>query len=195
MEYNIIINQAALRRWIEKGQVDADDAIIVAFIRGLHPDDPVVKRFMHGDFFRLHLGWLLQEMPVLKFTSDRLSRRLHALEKEGVVELLHVVDEKKQFKLYGRLSATYYREERKERERTGTTVGENTHGCLDRGCPSPTPWVKTPIDHKKDDHKRDRPAPLLTGEAGAAPREEEPDAADIAALIASLPWKKGSAAQ
>lgn len=193
MEYNIIINQAALRRWIEKDKVDLVDAIIIAFIRGLHPDDPVVAKYMHGDYYRIHLGWVLQELPVLHITKDWLSRRLHALQAQGILDVKRLVDEKKQFKLYARLSQTYYLEERRAKE--SVTMGLYSHGTVDHGTSDQTPTVPAPIDHKDNDHKRDRPAPLLTGEAGAAPREEEPGTADIAALIASLPWKKGIAAQ
>jgi hypothetical protein len=166
MEFNITINQAALQRWIQQEQIDADDGVIVAFIRSLHPDDPVVKQYMHGDYYRLTLSWVLREMPILRFTEDRLSRRLHALKAAGIVDLLRLVDEKKQFKLYGRLSSDYYRAERKAMERVDeiqkATMGENTHGSSAR-----TPAVKTPIDHKKDDHKREDAAPL--GGSGASP--------------------------
>jgi hypothetical protein len=191
MEYNIVINQAALRKWIESGKVDATDAIIIAFIRGLHPDDPVVRQFMNGDYFRIHLGWLLQEVPILKITKDWLSRRLHALASAGIMQVRRIVDQKKQFKLYARLSPEYYKEERKARE---STMGVQSHGSTDRGSTVPGPWEYTPIDHKKDDHKKGRTAPLLTGEAVSAQEEEEPTAEDITALIASLPWKKGAQA-
>lgn len=160
MEFNIIVNQAALRVWIERGQVDADDGVLVAFIRGLHPDDEAVKRLMHKDYYRLTLSWILREVPILAFTEDRLSRRLHDLKKAGLVDLLRLRDDQKQWKLYGKLSAEYYREEQKARDevawaktpmggpRVETPMGENTRGYLGQ-----TPAVKTPIDHKKDDHK------------------------------------------
>ncbi len=193
MEYNIIVNQAALRKWIVRGQLDAADAMLVAFIRGLHPDDANVKRLMLKDYYRLSLSWILREIPLLAFTKDRLSRRLHELQKIGLVDLIRRRDDRKQWEVYGRLSPLYYREEQKARDEVAwveTPMGKNTHGCS-----APTPWVKTPTDHKDNDHKKDSPAPLLSGGAGASQDEEGNTAESVAALVARLPWKKGRAAQ
>lgn len=189
MEFNILINQAALRKWIARGQVDADDAMLVAFIRGLHPDDEAVKRLMHGDYYRLTRSWILCEIPLLTFTQDRLSRRLHDLKKAGIVDLLRLRDDQKQWKLYGRLSHLYYQEEQKARDEIAwvkTPMGKNTHGYS-----AQTPLVKTPIDHKRDDHKRRLDAAPPQG-SGAQTNKiiTEEYAAELAAR---LPWRKKGA--
>ncbi len=169
MEFNIIINQAALRPWIAKKAVDADDAAIIAFIRHLSPNDPRVKKHMMGSRFRIQRSWLLKELPILRFGEDRLSRRLHALKKAGVLDLKAVVDKDKQFVLYAKLTPEYFRQEERAREDlerlVGDHHGENTHGCSVR-----TPTVKTPSDHKKDDQGGVNAAALPNG-AGVVPIE------------------------
>lgn len=190
MEYTIVVNQQALRRWIARGQIDAADAMLVAFIRGLHPDDANVKRLMYGDYYRITRSWILREMPILTFTQDRLSRRLHELQKVGLVDLMRRRNDEKQWELYGRLSPLYYREEQKARDElewVKTPMGVNAHGPVDNpraetptgenthGCSAPTPLVKTPTDHKRDDHKRDA-APFSGG--SGAPQDQEPSAAE-----------------
>ena len=195
MEFNLIINQAALRTWIAKKLVDTDDAAIIAFIRHLSPNDPRVKKHMMGTRFRIQRSWLLEELPILSFGEDRLSRRLHALAKAGILDL-KAVNRNKQFTLYVKLTPAYFRQEQKAREdleRKGSQYGENTHGHDGenaRGRAARTPTVKTPTDHNTYDQGGANAAAPLHRAAGVATHKHEISAEQLELKLAGLPWKR-----
>jgi hypothetical protein len=198
VEFNVIINQAALRTWIERKQIDTDDAAIVAFIRHLSPNDPRVKKYMIGTRYRIQRSWLLKEMPILMFGEDRLSRRLHGLQKIGILDLKTTVNRDKQFLLYAKLTAQYFREEDKAREdleRKAHHHGENTHGESDHhgenthGRSVRTPTVKTPTDHIKNDQGGANAAASLKRASGVAHHKQEISAEQLELKLAGLPWK------
>jgi len=190
MEYNLIINQAALRRWV--GKIKLTDAAIIGFIRGLSQDDPAVSRHMQGGYYRLQLSWMLREMPLLKIKEDWLSRRLKYLKNLGVLDVLLVVDRGHRYKLYGKLSKLYFQEEalaralidesRSEKtpssEKTPTgensELGENSHGR------------KLPLIIREDQRGRSAP-PLLGGTAADNPGQEVSAGAEFEEAIAKLP--------
>lgn len=191
-----MIRQKTLAPWHDK--IDLLDAAILAFIRELSPHDEEVKRWMHKDMFRLSRKWILAEMPLLHvgqkpITMDWIGRRLKHLQDVGLVKLLTTVNPRtRHFELFGKLSLSYFRAERKAN-------GERSVGVQSHGSMVHTPAEYSPTDHKND-HKREALPPLMAAggasqlqdqgktspRAERTPEEEEA----VRLLISNLAWKK-----
>ncbi len=181
MEYSLVIDQLALKRW--HGKIDGDDALLIAFISKLNSHNPEVARYMDRDYFRLNRSWILTELPLLGFTEYTLSRRLHQLQKLGILDLKNPHGQGGHLLLHGRMSKLWYQEvEKAKREvdllSTATEqkshmaeipYGETAHGHL-----AQMPVAKTTHDHIKNDHKEETAAALPDGAACGLPEEKEP---------------------
>lgn len=179
MEYNIIINQAALRKWV--GKINLLDAAIVGFVRSLTPDDPAVRHYMLSGHYRLEAKWILRQMPLLDVSEDWLLRTLKKLKTVGLLDTFSTLGPKKRLKTYGRLSAKYFEEEQNARDlveneqdrysEKNPRHGENS--ATRRKIPvAENDPGETPIDHEEDQCKaEDGPPPG----GGAVSASEEKD--------------------
>lgn len=159
MEFNIVINQAALRPWV--GKVNLKDAAIVGFIRALTPDDPAVRHYMLNGYYRLEAGWILRQVPLLDVSEDWLLRCLKKLKVLGLLDTFSTLGRKKRLKTYGRLSPAYFAAEQSARDSLDGRYAEKTPGIGEnsdtrRKLPvSENDPGETPIDHKRDQCKAD----------------------------------------
>jgi len=221
VEFTIIINQAALRRWIKAKTIKTKEAMIIGFIRGLSADDPQVRRYMQSGYYLLSRAWILREMPLLSISEDWLGRCLKKLEKLGLVELISTVDGHHRYRTYGRLSKLYFQEEAHSRAQLDPTaaaavpdeaereVGENSElgenslrekNTSSEKTPSgrilrarrKLPWEKTPTDHKEKIKEAVSDPPPSGGAASDTPEEPEPTPAELEILKANLPWRRRS---
>jgi len=181
VEYNIVINQAALRKWV--GKINLKDAAIVGFIRALTPDDPAVRHYMLNGYYRLNAGWILRQVPLLDLSEDWLLRCLKKLKTLGLLDTFSTLGRKKRLNTYGKLSAMYFREEQNARdllEGAGNRYAEKTPGIGEksdtrRKLPvSENDPGETPIDHKKDDLDKAVGAAPPGGAASDSLAEETP---------------------
>ena len=172
MEYTLVVDQLALKRW--HGKIDGDDCLLIAFISKLNSHNPEIAQYMKGDYFRLNRSWMLTELPLLDFTEYTLSRRLHQLEKLGLLDLENPHGQGGHLLLYGRMSKLWYQEvekAKKEVERHSTTteqkshMAEMPHGETDREHLRPMPVANATHDHIKNDHEEEPAAALLEGAA------------------------------
>jgi hypothetical protein len=169
----IHIDQLALKKW--HGKIDAADAIIVALIRSLNADNPLVKKYMFDEYFMFNREWVLGMIPLIDISEDTLSHRLVALEKIGLVDRRIWTNKLTgKYTLYVRLSRLYWAEENRQHKELEATVDENAHGRTRQ-----TPSVNSPTNHNI--MIRETPPPLVA--AGGVISEE-----DFAALRFSLPW-------
>jgi hypothetical protein len=141
VEYSIVLDQLSLRRWF--GSIDATDAILIGFIRGLNSHNPAVAARMKDGLFELSREWIHDEIPLLDVSVDWIGRRLSSLRKLGIVELKteHVGQ---RFHTYGKLSKLYFAEvekakrdvEKRKSERDcnpAETNSERDSGPVSRG--------------------------------------------------------------
>jgi hypothetical protein len=162
MEFNIVINQAALRRWV--GKINLKDAAIVGFIRNLTSNDPLVRHYMLNGYFRLDAGWILRQLPMLDISEDWVRRCLTKLQKIGLIDCFSSSGRKKRLTTYGRVSLIYLEEEQRVNralEEAGGRYAEKTPGTGEnprtRGkLPvSENDPGESPIDHKKSKGRTD----------------------------------------
>lgn len=202
MEYNLIINQAALRNWIKSGAVTVKHALIIGFIRGLNADDPEVKRYMFNGYYLISRAWMLGEMPLLKIKEDTLSKQLKYLSKLGLIDLISAVDSHHRYRMYARLSKLYFQEEAKRRKEVGEgqkkgrsakiSDGEKADGEISDGEKAvrllqQNPSDENTPDHIKNDHKEADGTAPLDGAVADSQEQEVSAEAEFKAAIAKLP--------
>jgi hypothetical protein len=175
LEYSLYIDQLSLKRWHDK--IDLVDAAIIGFIRNLNADSPDVSRRMRNGYYQLNRDWLIEQIPLLHLSPDRLGKRLHQLEKVGLLDLQYTPLKQGRRKLFGKLSKLYSAEEERAKRfaekhsaspQSLATMDENDHGRL-----AQTSTVQTTTDHYKNDHEDETPPPL-TAAGGASQEEEQP---------------------
>jgi hypothetical protein len=192
MEFHLSVNQLALRRWF--GKIDGDDALLLAFIAGLNADNPRIAKHMKDGFFRLNRTYLKQELPVLSFSEDWISRRMKRLADVGLLDLVHRRSPSGQALLFGRMSKLYWRDyERAKAHADRLELPEDSHTD---DCPTGTrdrpPTDDCPTNQYKINEDGDTaPPPLVVGDAGP---ETSPDRAmtedEFQDIAQRVPWRR-----
>jgi hypothetical protein len=189
VEYNIVINQATLRRWV--GKVNLKDAAIIGFVRNLTTNDPLVRHYMLNGYFRLDAGWIMRQLPLLDISEDWLRRSLKKLEDLHLIDCVRVSGRKKRLTTYGRVSLTYLEEEQRVAaaiEEASDRYAEKTPGTgenSDTGRKLPVREKdpgESPIDHKIRSGKAGGTDPLAGSVASPSQDEEEQRRAGLLAL-------------
>jgi hypothetical protein len=178
VEYSLYVDQLALKRW--HGKIDATDAFLVAFISRLNPHNQRVSACMRDGLFSLNRSWVIGELPLLQLTEDNLGRRLHELERLGLVDLKLFPDAGGHRRLYGKLSRLWFAELEKAKKLVEQPPqGENPHrgnssiGAPAIGATAPGPTGEIPQYHDSlKNHEEETPPPLTA--AGGASQKEEP---------------------
>lgn len=194
MEYSLNVNQLALRKW--HGKIDGDDALIIAMVRSLHPDNEAIRSRMHGGLFQLTNEFFHLMIPMLTFKDDRLGDRLKHLQDIGLLDLeLHTEKVTSRRMRFGRLSRLYWAEEERAQKHADQMKAESQSG--EKAGPEKRPGrskdfsppEKKPDDHLRKDDQRAGAAP--SGGADAALQQDRlatPE--EVAALKAELPWER-----
>ena len=203
MEFVLFINQIALKRWFEK--FDGDDAILVAFISNLNPENEAIASYMRDGFFMLNRTFLRQQLPMLNFSEDWISRRLKRLQDIGLVDLRHYRSPDGKHTLYGRLSKLYWREVERAKQHAHSfpvykeinqpcqlevgqssqlEVGQSNHGTRDH-----LPTDDYPIDQCNDQREGVSAAPS-GGAAAVSPEGRRATEDEIEKMKGMLPWLK-----
>jgi hypothetical protein len=196
MEITINFNQLALKRWY--GRIDGDDCLLIAFISNLKSENPAIKKHMINGFFRLNRAFISQQLPVLQFSEDWISRRLKRLQDCGLVDLEHFRDSGGRPLLYGRMSKLYWRDLESANAYSDKLKLPPDNAHRD-DCPTGTrdhcPTYDCPTDQCKI-NEEGTPPPPLDG-ADGAPQEEESPApdhvmteAEFALLRRAVPWAR-----
>lgn len=127
----VIIRQDALAKWY--GKIDATDALLVSLLRSLNPDNPKVSAAMWEGHFLFCRSYILEMLPLLSITEDRISRRLKKLSEIGLVDLRRKLTGRGKL-LYAKLSRLYWHEEDRVNKKANshtvkTPYGENAIRC------------------------------------------------------------------
>ena len=184
MQYSLYVDQLVLEKW--RGQIDATDCLIIAFVRGLDANNPAIKRLMRDGFFLVTRRWLLGELPILQLSEQAVYKRLRKLKELGILESKRIRVESGNYLAYFKLSDAYYRVENKRHKDVDTIVSED-HGAketmvsedddhsLSVSAPSSP---ETSNESGKDSEERDTP-PSGSGEPTAELTDEDRAAATV----------------
>jgi hypothetical protein len=192
VQYTIVVDQLALKRW--HGKIDALDALIVSFVAGLNPHNQAVARRMHAGMFELSREWIRQEIPLLDVSADWIGRRLATLRKMGVLDL-KTERVGSHFHTYGRLSRLYFAEvERAKKAADAVRVERDSTPSEPDSERDPGPGSRgeNSLYHSKiSEEAVSAPPPLVVGDAGP---ETSPDRAmteaEFKEIAQRVPWRQ-----
>lgn len=154
------IRQDALQKWCgNPPKIDVTDALLIALIRSLNPDNPKVAEIMWNGCFRLSRAYVREMLPLINLADDWISRKLRHLQKVGLVDVyMRATGKGKQ--RYARLSRLYWQEEERANKRADSHKDYTPMGVHSTGSTDPNHDGCTPIDQLKDHKEIDPPAAL-----------------------------------
>ncbi|MBA7563080.1 hypothetical protein ES708_04733 [subsurface metagenome] len=160
------IRQDVLAKWIgDPPKIDVTDALLIAFIRSLNPENKKVAELMWRGYFMLSRKFVKGSLPLINLTDDWISRKIKNLQKIGLVDLC-LRDTGKGKLRYVKLSKLYWQEERRvEREEVKNQEEYSPTGVQSDGSTDPNPTGSSPRDHTYD-HKEETADPQTAGIPG-----------------------------
>jgi len=172
----VFVQQDALAKWC--GKIDAADAILLALLRSLSPDNPAVAAHMWKGHFLFSRTFINDMLPLLDISGDRIGRRLKKLSEIGLIDLQRKLTGAGK-RLYARLSRLYWAEEERANRKAGNHAVKTPHGENAIGCSGPNHAVRTPQDHLNDQEETEPNTPPASSPPERLLQAATPEDAEI----------------
>ena len=181
MKNSIYVDQLVLEAW--KGKIDCCDALLIAFIQDLNPQNPAIRDHMWRGHFLITLKWVQDQLPILQLSESTIFRRLQKLQRLGILDSIKKQVRGSQSLSYFKLSDAFWRVHKKRHE-DATKAAQKTENDA---CTDANATLASEVDDacagasnasQKDSEERDTP-PSGSGEPTAELTDEDRAAATV----------------
>ena len=186
MKNSVYVDQLVLEAW--KGKIDCADALLIAFIQDLNPQNPAIRDHMWRGHFLITLKWIQDQLPILQLSESTIFRRLQKLQRLGILDSIKKQVRGSQSLSYFKLSDAFWRVHKK-RHAEATKAAQKAENDV---CTGANVTLASEVDDacagasnasQKDAVKRDTPP---SGPDGAAAVVSEEDRTAATALVQEL---------